>query len=134
MSAYRTNFFVDKDRNILIFRVIGAMPSAEVVEALFAGYATVEAPWTYNRLMDFRRFEGLVDFADVERISTRWAEMIRECDYQSKVAVVSHDALDKVRVPTASPLFPRETLCHFSDYHEAMAWLANGAIVEQRCA
>ncbi|MGZ3298961.1 MAG: hypothetical protein ACXU8O_08100, partial [Asticcacaulis sp.] len=65
-TDYRLNFFVDDVRRIMIFRVIGAMPGSEFTERLFAGYATVEKPWTYHRIMDFRRFEGLIEFAEVE--------------------------------------------------------------------
>lgn len=120
---YRLNVFVDEERKVLIFRVIGAMPSAEFTERLYAAYDTLDRPWRWARIMDFRRFEGLIAFADVEEMARRWQVITAGDNYHSKVAVVSADPLDKARVPTASPLFPNETVCHFSDYHEAMAWV-----------
>lgn len=129
---YRLNFFVDKDRKVLIFRVIGAMPSAEFVQRLFDAYATIDRPWDWSRVMDFRRFEGLIDFSDVEETARRWKDMTTGETYHAKVAVVSTDPLDKARVPTASPLFPNETVCHFSDYHEAMAWILAPDALERR--
>jgi hypothetical protein len=120
---YRLNVFVDEDRRVLIFRLIGAMPSAEFVERLHTAYATIERPWAWSRVMDFRRFEGLIEFSDVEEMARRWQEMTAGEVYHARVAVVSTDPLDKARVPTASPLFPNETVCYFSDYHDAMAWV-----------
>ncbi|ESQ90366.1 hypothetical protein ABAC460_09430 [Asticcacaulis sp. AC460] len=120
---YRLNVFVDEDRKVLIFRVIGAMPSAEFVQRLHAAYATIDRPWTWSRVMDFRRFEGVIDLTDVEEMAQRWKAMTADQNYHARVAVVSTDPLDKARVPTASPLFPNETVCHFSDYHDAMAWV-----------
>ena len=124
-NAYRLNVIADHDRKIIIFRVIGPMPSVEFAERLFETYEAMEAPWTYSRIMDFRRFEGLVDFAVVEDIARRWAALCAGRMIHSRVAVISLDALDRARVPAASPMFPNETICHFSDYHEAMAWITS---------
>ena len=127
-NDYRFNVFTEHARRILIVRVIGPMPSAHFSDRLFSAYDTIDEPWTWNRLIDFRRFEGVIDFEDVEAIAQKWSAMIEGKTFGSRVAFVSLDPLDKVRVPTTSPLFPKDTVVHFTDYHEAMGWLsaANG--------
>ncbi len=120
---YRMNVFVDDDRKVMVLRVIGPMPGPEYAERLFEAYAGVPDAWNYARLMDFRRFDGMIGFDDVETIVERWNAITAGIDYHSKVAVVSIDPLDGVRVPAVSPQFPNETLCHFRDFHEAMDWL-----------
>ncbi len=121
---YRLNFFTDHDRKIMIFRVIGPMPGEEFVERLFESYATVEAPWSFHRVMDFRRFEGLVDYAFIEEIARRWSALCAGRGVRTKVALLSADPLDKARITAAAPMFPNETILYFTDYQEAMAWIA----------
>ncbi|MBW8735321.1 MAG: hypothetical protein JF571_13655 [Asticcacaulis sp.] len=99
------------------------MPGDEYGDRLFEAYAGVPDPWAYARLMDMRRFEGELTFRNIDAIAERWKAMTDGIDYQSKVAIVSTDPLDAVRVPAASPQFPSETICHFRDFHEAMDWL-----------
>ncbi|WP_443748171.1 hypothetical protein [Asticcacaulis solisilvae] len=123
---YRMNVFVDDDRKVMVLRVIGPMPGFEYAERLFEAYDTVPDAWNYARLMDFRRFEGELGFKEIDAIADRWKAMTDGIDYHGKVAVVSTDPLDAVRVPAVSPQFPKETVCHFSDFHEAMDWLTAG--------
>ena len=122
-SAYRFNVFVDEDRKVIITRPIGDMPGSVFVERLFDAYASVTAPWTYGRISDFRRFEGFLDNSDLAEIARRWKEMTVGIDYHAYVAVVSTDVVDRLRIPAVSPQFPNETICLFTDYHEAMGWL-----------
>ena len=120
---YRLNFFVDTERMMIIIRPIGNMPGPVFVEQLFAAYAKVEAPWSYARLNDFRRFTGFLDERDLIEIATRWVKLKGRVKYKAFVAVVSLDAHDRVRLPSASKRFPQETICLFTDYHEAVGWL-----------
>jgi len=120
---YRMNVFVDDHRKVMVLRVIGPMPANEYAERLFEAYAGVADIWNYSRLIDFRRFEGELGFTEIETIAERWKTITEDVDYCGKVAVVSTDPLDAVRVPAVSPQFPKETVCHFYDFHEAMDWL-----------
>jgi len=120
---YRMNVFVDDGRKVMVLRVIGPMPVSEYADRLFEAYAGVPDVWAYARLIDLRRFEGEIGLRDVDAIAERWKAMTDDIDYHSRVAVVSADPLDAVRVPAVSPQFPKETVCHFSDFHEAMDWL-----------
>ncbi|MFT4075133.1 MAG: hypothetical protein QM647_06335 [Asticcacaulis sp.] len=119
----RLDFFVDAVRRIIIYRPIGPMPGALYIATLFEAYRKVEAPWTYRRLADLRRYEGLLTQEDIEEAAVLWADITHGQSYHSHVAVVSLDAWDQVRIPAASKHFPNETICMFTDYHEAMGWL-----------
>jgi hypothetical protein len=119
----RLNFFVDSVRRTIIYRPIGPMLGPIYVASLFEAYAQVEAPWTYSRLADLRRFEGLLSEDDIQDAAKRWAVLTAGQAYKGHVAVVSLDAWDQVRIPAASKHFPNETICLFTDYHEANGWL-----------
>ncbi len=120
---YRFNFFVDNERMVIIIRPIGYMPGSYFVEKLFDAYSKLEAPWRFGRINDFRRFDGHFSPEDLDAIAQGWRELAGGQSYHANVAVVSQDPLAKLRVSFASPQFPNETICVFSDYHEAMGWI-----------
>jgi hypothetical protein len=123
MEPYRFKVFVDHERRVLTVRVIGLMPSAEFVDRLFEAYGRIDQPWTYNRIMDFRRFDGQISEDYIEEMGRRWHAIVPPGTARSKLAVVSCNPLDKARVPSVSPLVPSRAICHFSDFHSAVRWI-----------
>lgn len=122
-NACRLNFIVDEAHRLVIIRPIGDMPAMDFVDQLFEGYRSLGEPWTYHRVTDMRRFEGFIDQDAIDEIVRRWNEMTAGITYSAKVALVTTDALDRARLPTVSPQFPYETICPFTDFHEAVGWL-----------
>lgn len=121
--SFRLVFMVNPEKHIIVVRPIGDMPTDHFVDRLFEAYADVEAPWTFRRLIDFRRFDGRLSEADHARINARWQALTGARDYHAHVAIVSFDAMDRLRVPMVRPGLATETICYFSDFHEAMGWL-----------
>lgn len=119
----RFNFFCDPEKRLIIVRPIGDMPGTEFVDRLFEAYKPIDRPWTYRRLNDFRRYEGVLSKADLTAMSARWAELTGDRDFETFVAVVSHDHYVKQRMPKVSSQFPNETICLFTGYHDAIGWL-----------
>jgi hypothetical protein len=124
--SYRLNFFIDEVRKVLIIRPIGSMPPRYFIADLFAAYAKVQAPWTYGRLSDLRRFEWTLSDDDIGEIARRWSNLTAGQTFTANVAVVSNNPTTQVRIPAASEHFPIETICPFTDYHEAMGCLISG--------
>ena len=122
-GRYRLNFMVDEASKLIIVRPIGDMPAALLVDQLFDRYLGMTAPWTYRRVNDLRRFEGFFEQDALVEIARRWAALTAGVTYSTQVAVVTHDPLDRVRLPAVSPHFPNETFCLFTDFHEAVGWL-----------
>lgn len=123
-SKARLTFMANPELRIVVIRPIGRMTARAFIDQLFENYASVDQPWNYGRLNDFRRFEGYLSEADLQEIADRWKALAAGHDYHAHVAVVSNDAFARVRVPSVAPMFPNETICLFSDFHEAMGWLA----------
>lgn len=122
-DAYRFNFFREPDKRLMIARPVGPMPGSVFVEKLFEAYKTVEAPWLYGRLNDFRRYEGVLSNADIATMAANWAELTSGQNHDWYVAVVSYDHHVQQRMPTVSAYFAHETICLFTGYHEAIGWL-----------
>ncbi|MFT4077402.1 MAG: hypothetical protein QM647_17885 [Asticcacaulis sp.] len=123
VDAYRFKFFCDPDKRMMIVRPIGNMPGAVFVEKLHEAYMSVDKPWTYMRLKDFRRYEGVLSNSDIATMSANWAALTGDKDYETFVAIVSHDHYVQQRMPHVSAQFPHETICLFTGFHEAMGWL-----------
>ena len=122
-SAYRLVFFVDEERKVIIIRPIGDMPGAEFIDKAFEGYERLTKPWLYSRLNDFRRFDGRLSDDDLAEIARRWRLLVGDEHYHANVALISLDPFTRIRLPLVSPQFPNETICLFTDFHEAMGWL-----------
>lgn len=121
--TFRFVFMVRPETRIIVLRPIGEMPTGEFINRMFEAYANIDRPWTFNRLIDFRRFDGHLTDADFDSIAARWRTMVGDHVYRAHIAIVSFEAMDRLRVPMRRPGLPQETVCHFSDYHEAMGWL-----------
>jgi hypothetical protein len=119
----RSNIYVDAARKIIIVRPIGPLSASEFIAEVFRACAKIEAPWEYSRLNDFRRLETTFTEDEVQEMAARWAEITQGHSYPTRVAIVRLDAWNEARLPNFSPLFPNDTLCAFTDYHEAMGWL-----------
>lgn len=122
MTRSRFAFIQDKDNRLLIVRAIGDLPGDVLADNIIEAYRSVEAPWTYGRIIDLRRHTGFVSDADRGRIAAAWAEITAGVDYHAHVAMLMHDSYERLRLPRISADFPRETICLFTDYHEAVGW------------
>ena len=123
MKRNRFNFIQDEKSRLLIVRPIGDLPGDVFARNVIEAYSRVEAPWTYNRIIDLRRHDGYVSDGDRGRIAAAWAEITAGITYRAYVAMLMHDALEARRLPQIHADFPHETICIFSDYHEAVGWV-----------
>lgn len=123
MTRGRFNFILNKSHRLMIVRPIGDLAGDVFAERVIASYSAVEAPWRYNRILDFRRHEGVVGEADRHAIIDAWQSMTAGKIYHANVARLPRDPDVQFRVPTTSVPFPNETVCLFADYHEAVGWL-----------
>ncbi len=123
MTRTRFVFIQDKDNHLLIVRAIGDLPGNVVADNIIEAYRSVEAPWTYRRVIDLRRHTGYVSDGDRGRIAAAWGEITSGVVYHAYVAMLMHDSYERMRLPKISADFPNETICVFMDYHEAVGWL-----------
>ena len=122
-EPFRFYTFIDDEHSFFVIRPIGELPGPEHAARVIAFYRSLDRPWRYNRLIDFRRHAAYVSDADRGAIAEAWAEITRGVDYHARVAIVARDAWEKLRLPQMAQDFPNETICFFSDYHEAAGWL-----------
>ena len=124
MPQSNFDFKVDEARRLLIVCPIGREPSAWYTERMLAAYETVEAPWQYNRLIDHRRFRGMIDYSDLQRIAAWWDKTMVNRTETPRVAMLTRQALTQARVGSSSGVFSPAHFRYFTGYDEALAWLS----------
>ncbi len=120
-AFFRLN--VDEPQKLITMRFKGAQSSQYYTDRIISAYAAIGRPWLYRRLMDYRYCETSISFPDLERMAAKWADLTRGQDGLHYVAILTTDALTRVRPATYSPLFPNQEIRAFSDLHHALDWL-----------
>ena len=124
-TPFKVTSRIDEDRKRIVFKIAGYIDSEALIDSWIETYASLAEPWTYDRLFDYRRADGLVDFDTVKRLATWWHDRLGGRAYESKVAVVVNNALDEVRVQTIATMFPYDRRESFLLIREAERWLDN---------
>ena len=129
-SGFQVRVRTEEDKKLLVFRISGTIDSPRLIDTWIETYTGMAKPWEYNRIFDYRRSDGIVEFTDLERFSAWWQVKTGGVDYASKVAVVVNNPLDEVRVHLVAKLFPNDERASFYTYDEALQWLEGKAMSE----
>ena len=114
---------MDEAQKLIVFRMTGEIDSHALVEKWIAVYSEIAEPWRYNRLFDYRRAQGIVEYDQIERFAAWWDRRTHGVDYLGKVAVIVNNPLDLARVNTVAPQFPRDIRRAFMTLDEGLSWL-----------
>ena len=117
---------VEPETRRIVFSVRGHIDSRVLIDRFIEIYSGIEAPWTYDRIFDYRRSDGLVEHVDVERIARWWAGHIDPDCTRTRVAVIVNNPLDLLRARGVADLFPREERQTFQSIDDALSWLGEG--------
>ncbi len=124
MKAYQFKYTVDEARQLIIFRVAGDIPSARLNEEYIDAYRNIPEHWRYDRLVDYRRYTGFLEFTDLEDFAEKIDDLSHDHSRMYKVAIVTSDALEQARISTFRHLFP-EDLRAFASMDDALDWLGS---------
>ncbi len=125
---------IDSRKKIIIFRLRGNAGSGDMADKAQAAYDSLDAPWTYHRLIDLRVFTSLLAYEDIERMAIQWAEVCRGRESLTKTAVVNAGTLSAVRAKAYGHLFPNVDIRAFTCFDEALDWLSPAAALIARPA
>ncbi len=114
---------VEPETRRIVFSIRGQIDSRVLVDRFIEIYAGVDAPWTYDRVFDYRRSDGLVELVDIDRIADWWAAHIPADAPRTKVAVIVNNPLDLVRARSVSDQFPKDDRQTFLSLDDALSWL-----------
>ncbi len=123
MGRSRLTLTVDEDHRILIVRYIGDIDGEQINHNVMQQIADVAEVWTYDSLIDMRRFENTVLVTEIEDLAMRWNGLAAGRDRGCFTAVISADPLVRARLPLTQALFPVRTLAQFGSFDEGLDWL-----------
>ena len=130
MADTTFDYVVDVDTRLITLRLFGREPSAHYADKIIELYRTVPDLWRYNRLVDHRKFRGLIVLDDLKRMSAAWDEVTAGHDARPRIAFLTRSALTHARVKAHGEVFPGQTRRSFTSVPEAMAWVMERAIVD----
>ena len=121
--GFRISARIDEDQNLIVFNISGDIDSKALVDKWIETYASLEEPWLYNRLLDYRRADGLVDVNELKRFAVWWEGRTQGINYSLKAAIIVNNPLDARRVHTVDVLFPSDIRKSFDSLDDALTWL-----------
>ncbi len=124
MKAYRFRYDIDEARRLIVFRVTGDVPSTVLNDKFVAAYRKIPNSTRYDRLVDYRRYTGYIEFSDMEDFSRKMAYINREQAVTYRVAIVTSDAFEHARLATFQGMFAEEIRA-FSSVDDALDWLGS---------
>ncbi len=123
--ALRLSHLIDTDKNLLIVTARGDYTSEGFVDALINLYQQIEQPWLYDRILDMRSAQGVVELSDLMRAA---AWLVQAADTPSpprrRLALISSDPFDRARLNALGDAFPKAFIQLFERRDEAIEWLA----------
>lgn len=121
--AGRVAFTLDAPNRRLIIRYIGEISGYEIVNDIVAYLKTLEDFWTYDVILDMRRFDGVILAADNEAFAKWWYANLPVEDPGHFTAIVSPDPHIHARLGASRNLFPTHVLAVFHTLDEGLDWL-----------
>ena len=127
MTDTTFDYTVDVDTRLITLRLFGREPSAHYADKIIELYRAVPDLWRYNRVVDHRKFRGLIVLDDLKRMSEVWNEVNQGHTVQTRVAFLTRSALTQARVNAHSSIFPGQNRRTFTNVAEAMTWVLEPA-------
>jgi hypothetical protein len=125
---------LDEERKIILFRVVGDVDGAEIVDTLMKTYAALNEPWHYHRILDMRRHDGLMHICHIDDLRQRWQAMAGEDHNVMRGAVITHNPVSFARIGNVRTSFNNKNIYTFREFEEGMAWVEKGELPEYEMA
>ena len=123
-------YAIDTDHRLITMRLFGREPSDHYADHIIAVYWKVPELWRYNRLIDHRKFRGLIVLDDLQRMRVAWQDLTAGRHSHPRVAFLTRSALTRARIAAHGDIFPDHTRRVFTNVAEAMDWVRQHEMVE----
>jgi hypothetical protein len=123
MSRSRLTLTFDEPSRIFVARYFGEIEGDDINDNMMDQLTRVDESWTYDSIIDMRRYDGTVLVTEIEALSRRWALFAQGRDRGCFTAIISEDALVKARLPVTQSLFPTRIMAVFATFDEGLDWL-----------
>jgi len=123
MVRPRISLDTDEANKILIVRYLGNPEGPSIVDTLLERWAVMDRVWEYDSVFDLRRFDGMLQPPDLERLGVGWHGIAKGRDLGHMTAIISSDPLIHARQSVLAQLFPVRTMAVFETFDEGLDWI-----------
>ena len=117
---------VDRDNMILIIRFHSVRNDQEAGPDLIDLLATVETPWLFNAIFDFRRYEADLSRDYLKFLTEKWAAFTRGRDQNRSMALVGGDSDLTFNLKAMLDAMPDRRIAIFDTFDEGLDWIKAG--------
>lgn len=117
---------VDRDNMILIIRFHSVRNDQEAGPDLIDLLATVESPWLFNAIFDFRRYEADLSRDYLKFLTEKWAAFTRGRDQNRSMALVGGDSDLTFNLKAMLDVMPDRRIAIFDTFDEGLDWIKTG--------
>eukprot|EP01042_Synura_sphagnicola_P028536 gene28536-36799_t len=114
---------VDNSNMILIARLYGSRDESQEPQDLIDFVSAADAPWLYDIIIDFRRFESEISRDYIAFLTNKWRDLEAGRDQQKCMALVTNDYGLKLRLAQMMDVMPSRRISFFSSMDEALDWI-----------
>lgn len=117
---------VDRDNMILIIRFHSVRNDQETGPDLIDLLATVDSPWLFNAIFDFRRYEADLSRDYLKFLTDKWAAFTRGRDQGRSMALVGGNADLTFNLKAMFDVMPDRRIGIFDTFDEGLDWIKTG--------
>jgi len=117
---------VDRENMILIIRFHSVRNDQEAGPDLIDLLATVETPWLFNAIFDFRRYEADLSRDYLKFLTEKWAAFTRGRDQNRIMALVGGDSDLTFNLKAMLDVMPDRRIAIFDTFDEGLDWIKAG--------
>lgn len=117
---------VDRENMILIIRFHSVRNDQEAGPDLIDLLATVETPWLFNAIFDFRRYEADLSRDYLKFLTEKWAAFTRGRDQNRSMALVGGDSDLTFNLKAMLDVMPDRRIAIFDTFDEGLDWIKAG--------
>ena len=117
---------VDRENMILIIRFHSVHNDQEAGPDLIDLLATVETPWLFNAIFDFRRYEADLSRDYLKFLTDKWAAFTRGRDQNRSMALVGGDSDLTFNLKAMLDVMPERRIAIFDTFDEGLDWIKAG--------
>jgi hypothetical protein len=126
--SMRSRFAVTVDRAhmILIIRFHSLRSDQEPGPDLIDQLATIETPWLFNALFDFRRYEADLSRDYLKFLTDKWNAFTQGRDHGRCMALVGGNPDLTCNLKAALDVMPDRHIAIFDTFDEGLDWIKSG--------
>ena len=119
----RYSVTIDRDNMILIIRFHSVRDEQETGPDLIDLLATVDNPWLFNAIFDFRRYEADLSRDYIKFLTDKWAAFTRGRDQYRCMALVGGDCDLTFNLKAMLDVMPDRRIGTFDTFDEGLDWI-----------